>query len=132
MDINGTQVLTAVAIGAVGWFARTVVKLRDDYNKSWGTYSEWKVATDKRLDFIYERIRFTIATDIKSNPKPEDEILDRLTQRFIEKTISHSELKELIDKLEMRKRLHPIKKEQDKAENFLELIRYEYQLGTPA
>lgn len=83
----------------------------------------------EKIDFIYERIRWSIVTDIKSNPHPDDQRLEELAEKFLHKSIGRKDLRTLVQILESRIKEHPIEKEQMKAQSLLELIKWEYQLG---
>lgn len=118
MDINPATILSSLALtGSVAAFSFAF------------SMAQRVTKAETKLEFIYERLRWSIATDIKANPHPDDARLEALTERFLQRTIGRKDLKTLVEILETRIEQHPIEKEQMKAQNLLELIRWEHQLG---
>jgi len=118
LDINLTSIVSGLALaGATASFSFAF------------SMAQRVTKAETKLEFIYERLRWSIATDIKSNPHPDDARLEALTEKFLQRRIGRKELKLLVEILESRIESHAIEKERMKAQNLLELIRYEYQLG---
>jgi len=118
LEVNAATILSSLALtGSVAAFSFAF------------SMAQRVTKAETKLEFIYERLRWSIATDIKSNPHPDDARLEALTEKFLQRQIERKDLRTLVEILETRIKEHPIEKEQMKARNLLELIRWEYQLG---
>lgn len=118
MDVNVSTILSGASLAAATAAFSFAFSMAQRVTKA-----------ETKLEFIYERLRWSIATDIKANPHPDDARLEALTETFLQRTIGRKDLKTLVEILETRIKEHPIEKEQMKARNLLELICYEYQIG---
>lgn len=84
------------------------------------------VKVETKVEFIYDRVRVNIAASAH-DPEPESAPKDRLIEKFVQKTIQMSEVRRLADILETERQLDDARRAL-RAENLLELIRYEFQL----
>lgn len=109
----------AISTGAFGFVISVVQRLTRVETRMDGT--------GDRIDFIYDRMRMNIAA-AAHDPDPESAPKDRLIEKFVQKRIALSEVRKLAEILEEERQAEDAKKAL-RAENLLELIRYEFQLG---
>jgi hypothetical protein len=81
---------------------------------------------ETKIEFIYDRVRVNIAT-AAHDPDPESEPKDVLIEKFVQKRIALSEVYRLAEILQEEQKLDDARRAL-RAENLLELIRYEFQL----